>query len=292
MGNIKNPYLLVALVLTLLVHALTVFQKIQTGSSKLKSKEVERRVVKLKLKKSTAKQIVRTMESKDKKENEKTKLLSKTNNFFHRQTKAKRVSEFNDGAQGKRKALHNEDIKSKSQRKSAKKELRNLKKFSFNPFNENKILKKYKKKKTIAKSKKGTKLGRSKGLASSNDFLENLPESDFSKLNTNAYKYFSFYDRIRKQLEKIWAQSLKENTKALQKRGGRVPASTNNITNLEVILDDRGQILKIAVVESSGINELDDAAVDSFNKAGSFPNPPKDLLVEGKTKIKWGFVVK
>jgi hypothetical protein len=32
--------------------------------------------------------------------------------------------------------------------------------------------------------------------------------------------------------------------------------------------------------------------VESFNQAGPFPNPPQDLIVEGKVKIEWGFVVK
>jgi len=41
------------------------------------------------------------------------------------------------------------------------------------------------------------------------------------------------------------------------------------------------------------VKELDDAAIESFNKAGPFPNPPKDLISNSGTAIiKWGFVVK
>ena len=39
-------------------------------------------------------------------------------------------------------------------------------------------------------------------------------------------------------------------------------------------------------------NQLDDAAVESFNKAGPFPNPPLEMLKKGQAEIEWGFVVK
>jgi outer membrane biosynthesis protein TonB len=45
-------------------------------------------------------------------------------------------------------------------------------------------------------------------------------------------------------------------------------------------------------MDTSGIKELDDAAIESFNDAGPFPNPPKGLVVDGKVTIEWGFVVK
>ena len=43
---------------------------------------------------------------------------------------------------------------------------------------------------------------------------------------------------------------------------------------------------------TSGVEELDAAAIESFNKAGPFPNPPKEMLENGRAKIEWGFVVK
>jgi protein TonB len=71
-----------------------------------------------------------------------------------------------------------------------------------------------------------------------------------------------------------------------------MPASQDLITSLQVTLNEKGEIVKVKILGASGVKELDDAAVESFNEAGPFPNPPKDLLVNGHATIEWGFVVK
>ena len=49
--------------------------------------------------------------------------------------------------------------------------------------------------------------------------------------------------------------------------------------------------MDIVLKSTSGVKELDEAAVESFNQAGPFPNPPKGMLKNGKATIDWGFVV-
>lgn len=71
-----------------------------------------------------------------------------------------------------------------------------------------------------------------------------------------------------------------------------MPASEDLITSLQITLNEKGQIIGVKILGTSGVKELDDAAIESFNQAGPFPNPPKDLLVNGKAVIEWGFVVK
>ena len=71
-----------------------------------------------------------------------------------------------------------------------------------------------------------------------------------------------------------------------------MPASENLITSVSVTLNDKGQIVDMQIEGTSGVRELDQAAIESFNKAGPFPNPPKGLLVGGRATIQWGFVVK
>jgi len=71
-----------------------------------------------------------------------------------------------------------------------------------------------------------------------------------------------------------------------------MPANENYITSLRITIDHRGEITRVKVLGRSGIRELDEAAVESFNKAGPFPNPPKGLLKNGSADIEWGFVVK
>jgi protein TonB len=130
------------------------------------------------------------------------------------------------------------------------------------------------------------------GLASNNDFVEEVPLGDMTNLNTTEFKYYGFYHRIRQKLEQYWGSTIQSKAKNLYKSGRRLPASENLITAITVTLDGGGNILDIKIDGTSGIRELDQAAIESFNKAGPFPNPPKGLLVGGRAVIQWGFVVK
>jgi TonB family protein len=130
------------------------------------------------------------------------------------------------------------------------------------------------------------------GLAQNNDFVEDVPLGDMTNLNTTEFKYYGFYHRIRQKLEQHWGSSIRDKAKNLYRSGRRVPASDNLITSVSVTLNDKGQIVDMQIEGTSGVKELDQAAIESFNKAGPFPNPPKGLLVGGRATIQWGFVVK
>ncbi len=130
------------------------------------------------------------------------------------------------------------------------------------------------------------------GLAQNSDFVEEMPLGDMTNLNTTEFKYYGFYHRIRQKLEQHWGTSIKDKAKNLYRSGRRMPASENLITSVTVTLDERGQIVDMQIEGTSGVRELDQAAIESFNKAGPFPNPPKGLLVGGRATIQWGFVVK
>lgn len=143
-------------------------------------------------------------------------------------------------------------------------------------------------------AKKGIEAGdeASQGLSSTNDYVEHVALGDFTQLNTVEYKYYGFFHRIRGKLEQFWGKSLKEKTDALYKAGRRLPASDQYTTGLVITMNESGEIIKVHVKNPSGVRELDDAAIESFNSAGPFPNPPKGLLVNGRAVIEWGFVVK
>lgn len=139
----------------------------------------------------------------------------------------------------------------------------------------------------VEKGKVGTN-----GLAQNSDFVEEIPLGDMTNLNTTEFKYYGFYHRIRQKLEQHWGSSIKDKARNLYRSGRRMPASENLITSVTVTLNDHGQIVDMQIEGTSGVRELDQAAIDSFNKAGPFPNPPKGLLVGGRATIQWGFVVK
>ena len=98
---------------------------------------------------------------------------------------------------------------------------------------------------------------------------------------------------MRFLLEQYWGNSLRDKMDYLYKSGRRFPASDNLITALVVTIDSKGQIVNVFLKNTSGIRELDEAAIESFNRAGPFPNPPKGMIRKnGTAKIEWGFVVK
>lgn len=132
----------------------------------------------------------------------------------------------------------------------------------------------------------------SRNVSSTNDYLEDIPLGDMTNLNTVEYQYYGFYHRIKQKLEQFWGRSLYDKAEQMAKSGRRVPASEDLITSLQVTLDQSGEILAVRIIGTSGIKELDDAAIESFREAGPFPNPPKGLIRNGKVTLEWGFVVK
>lgn len=132
----------------------------------------------------------------------------------------------------------------------------------------------------------------SRGLASNNDYIQNLALGDFTHLNTTEFKYYGFYHRIRQKLEQFWGDSIREKAKNLYAQGRRVASNDDLVTTLLVSINGKGEITSVKMMGTSGVKELDDAAVESFNKAGPFPNPPSGMIKDGVATIEWGFVVK
>ena len=129
------------------------------------------------------------------------------------------------------------------------------------------------------------------GVSSTNDHVENVPLGDLTYLNTVEYKYYGFFHRIRQKLEQFWGRSIQEMAESLARQKRTIASGENLITSLEVTLNEVGEIVGIKIKGTSGIQELDEAAVTSFNQAGPFPNPPRGLIEGGFVRIEWGFVV-
>jgi len=127
--------------------------------------------------------------------------------------------------------------------------------------------------------------------SSTSDFLEGVPLGNITALNTVEYNYYGFYLRMKQKLEQFWGRSIQEKVEILAHAGRKIEMDHQLVTAIEITLDDLGEIIRIRVVDASGVKELDDAAIESFNEAGPFPNPPKGLIVNGKVIVQWGFVV-
>lgn len=128
---------------------------------------------------------------------------------------------------------------------------------------------------------------------SSNDYVNNVELGARTLLNTREYAYFSFYRRVRRQLEQFWEPGLRQKIRGMVQRGRMIAAEQEHATKLLVTLDVEGQITKVQIENSSGLLDLDEAAIEAFNRAGPFPNPPRGMLNEaGQVKVEWEFILK
>ncbi len=108
-----------------------------------------------------------------------------------------------------------------------------------------------------------------------NDYLEDVEESEATLLNSRQFKYASYFNRIKKGISQHWNPIVE-----YRKRdpSGRIYGRKDRITVLQVVLNDDGSLNDISVKNSSGLAFLDHEAINAFNKAQPFPNPPKSLL--------------
>lgn len=247
------------------------------------------------------KQMVQNSQNGRKVEDVKTRFEGESNQFYDRQTIARVVDKYKDAGKGESTTKTQKTqgpIVAETAKKSKSKiatpilSLSELGTISLNTAKDKEVEEVFKEMENHEKV--GTLNGsqNAQGVAANNDFIEDIPLGDVTNLNTTENKYYGFYHRIRQKLEQYWGSTIHAQARRLYKSGRRMPASDNLITAVVVVLSDRGQIIDIKIEGSSGIRELDQAAVESFNKAGPFPNPPKGLLVGGRAVISWGFVVK
>ena len=263
------------------------FKKLFGGEAQVaKALKTEKRIT-LKLRKSTKKikakkQIVRN-QVRELEERRSTKFLSDVDNVVRKETKAKRIGATQANALG--------DIKSKklveTKKLTATNEKLDFSKLANLGRQANRQITK------DAEVGMGVRNGDKKlrGLAQSNDYIEELPLGDFTKVNTQKHRYFGFYNRIKEKIDLFWSKNLKDIAYSHYAAGRTIAAEKVNYTGLNVMLDNRGNVISIELKSSSGVRELDNAALESFKKAGPFPNPPKGMISDGVATIEWGFVV-
>ena len=130
-------------------------------------------------------------------------------------------------------------------------------------------------------------------MSKSNDYVKDVDQGLETLLNTREFKYYSYYNRIRRQLAQHWEGKVREKLSKMYKEN-RAPAnlSEDRITKVIVVLNQAGNLVKVQILSDSGLRDLDDAAVEAFRAAAPFPNPPKGIVEsDGTVKIRWDFVL-
>lgn len=257
-------------------------------------KEVER--VKEKLKKKQEMRMAETDKADNKKIDPNAKFLGAQNQAVEEQTKAKRIDDFRSGdGTGAKNHADTKDAfmpptasEGKKEKTEVSPEAEEMGVTEAKPIEAEGVKRNWK---TLS-LKDLSVGGDGKTASASDDNLDGVNNGNRTILSTREFRYFSYYNRIKDLLRQYWKPSVEQRLYKMWARGTAV-TKDELVTSLLVLLDEKGQIQKISRVLSSGHVELDEAAIESFQKAGPFPNPPKGIIEDdGFVRIKWDFVLK
>ncbi len=124
------------------------------------------------------------------------------------------------------------------------------------------------------------------------DYVKGVDQGLETLLNAREFKYYTYYNRIRRQLSQYWEPNVRVKLTRMFKQGRYIASDTDRITKLIVVLDRKGNLVKVQVLKNSGVTDLDDAATEAFQSAAPFPNPPPGIVdPDGTVKIRWDFVL-
>ncbi len=121
------------------------------------------------------------------------------------------------------------------------------------------------------------------------DHVEGVDVGDATFLNTREWKYAGFFNRVKQNVAEVWNPM--DAARVRDPTGSRY-FSKDRTTVLSVTLNPQGTITEIKVARSSGLDFLDQTAIDAFEKAQPFVNPPPGLAdARGDIRFTFGFHV-
>ena len=119
------------------------------------------------------------------------------------------------------------------------------------------------------------------------DALKDVDDGDETALNSKRWKFSSFFNRVKRQVADHWHPE-----EAYRRRDptGAVYGSKNRLTILRVQLRPDGSLANVALEQASGVDFLDDEAIEAFKQAQPFLNPPRQLIDNGVINFRFGFL--
>lgn len=114
-------------------------------------------------------------------------------------------------------------------------------------------------------------------------------EGETTLVNSRSFKYWDFFQRVKDRVRSEW-----EPGTAYRSRDphGKVYGSKDRLTVLSIVLDAKGNVLRLEVARESGLPFLDKEAMQSFRAASPFPNPPVGLADgNGRISFRFGFLL-
>jgi TonB family protein len=131
------------------------------------------------------------------------------------------------------------------------------------------------------------------GLQSqTDDHIKETVTGPQTLLSSREFVYYTYYSRIKERLRLFWEPKIKEKVARIFMTGRHLASDEERITRLVITLDSTGKLIRVQVLGASGMKDLDDAAIEAFQAAAPFPNPPKGIVdPDGTIKIHWDFIL-
>lgn len=116
---------------------------------------------------------------------------------------------------------------------------------------------------------------------------------EFTALNTDRFKYYSFYARIEELVRFRWEQGLRNAIDSFPRNQLLNLNRDRWVTEAEFWLTKDGRFHSAHIHRESGLRRFDGAAVNAFRDANIFPNPPPEMVEkDGLIRIKYSFTVR
>lgn len=220
-----------------------------------------------------------------------TRFLSAHNQKVEKETVAENKGAFKNVDKADKKALKALGERSADKVKGSEKTKPSLIDLTpeFNPF----AIKERQQKQQIREARGGDLDAADGGDTSqSDDYLKDVARGAQTVLNSREFKYYTYYARIRRQLSQHWEPKVRTKLSRLFRQGRQIASDQDHITKLLIVLNNNGILMKVQILGESGVRDLDDAAMEAFQSAAPFPNPPKGIVEsDGTVKIRWDFVL-
>lgn len=125
----------------------------------------------------------------------------------------------------------------------------------------------------------------------SRDHVDGVAEGDGTFLNTKEFKYATFFYRLRDSVAAHW-EDLAAREYRRRDPTGNIYGVRDRSTLLNVRLTRDGRLDAVRVERTSGVDFLDDVAIQAFKMAQPFPNPPTGIVdADGHIQFNFQFVV-
>jgi protein TonB len=228
-------------------------------------------------------QIVEQKERVNDEIDDKTAYLSAFNQKVLQQTRAEKSGKFNNTAKGGKKDEGQKEEKTVEKEKSTEPDLEQ---------GEMPALKDLAPKFSMDPGPKAPDAKDTGDPSQTDDYLKNVNTGMQTLLSTREFVYYSYYARIKEAIRQHWEPDVREKVKIIYRQGRTIASSKDRVTQVLVTLDAKGDLIRVDVLTQSGVEQLDNAAVEAFRAAAPFPNPPKGMIEsDGTIKIRWDFVL-